>query len=100
MHGRRLPIPLRLLRYALPYRKRILLVWCAVGGLTAFQLIGPKLVAYAIDTGLDVREVDGRLTANGSLHTLWIAAILITSAAAARGVFQFWQTYNAEWLSQ
>jgi ATP-binding cassette subfamily B protein len=100
MRSRRLPIPLRLLTYALPYRKRILGVWCAVAGLTAFQLLGPQLVQYAIDTGLDVRTNGEFEIATGSVRTLVIAGILITAAAIARGMFQFFQTYNAEWLSQ
>ena len=45
-----LPPPIRMLKYALPYKRRILLTWCAVAGLTGFQLIGPILVRYAIDT--------------------------------------------------
>jgi len=91
---KRLPIPLRLLRYALPYQKRILFVWGAVAGLTTFQLLQPWLVAYAIDTGLPKNG------ANGSAKTLAVAAVLITVAAACRGMFQYAQTYTAEWLSQ
>jgi len=100
MRHRRLPVSLRLLTYALPYRRRVLFAWGAVGGLTGFQLLGPWLVAYAIDKGLDVRNEGGRLVADGSLRTLWIAALLITAAAIGRGVFQFFQTYTAEWISQ
>ncbi|MBI2724546.1 MAG: ABC transporter ATP-binding protein [Chloroflexi bacterium] len=100
MKRSRLPVPLRLLKYAIPYRGRIALVWGAVAGLTAFQMIGPALVAYAIDTGLKVRVVNGSPTAAGSFRTIWIAAVLITAAAVMRGLFQFWQTYTAEWLSQ
>ncbi len=95
-----MPIPIRLLSYAMPYRKRLALAISALAGLTTFQLVGPALVAYAIDTGIDPSTVDGKLTANGSLNTLVIAAVLITAAAAARGIFQFWQTYTGEWVSQ
>ncbi len=100
MRKRRLPIALRLLGYALPYKRRILFVWGAVGGLTAFQLIGPKLVAYAIDTGLKVTREHGVEIARGNTRTLLVAAILITLVAACRGIFQFIQTYTSEWLSQ
>ena len=100
MRSRKLPFAIRLLGYALPYRRRVFFVWGAVLGLIAFQLIGPWLVGYAIDTGLDVETVGGVSVANGSTRTLIIAAILIIAAAAARGLFQFFQTFNAEWLAQ
>ena len=96
MLPRKLPIPLRLLKYALPYRRRVLLVWCAVAGLTTFQLLGPELVAYAIDTGINLQDGVPR----GSTRTLLIAGGLIVAAAVARGIFQFWQTFTSEWLAQ
>ncbi len=100
MKPSRLPVTLRLLKYALPYKRRLFGTWLAVGGLTTFQLLGPWLVAYAIDKGLDVKTEGGVSVHHGSFHTLWIAAVLITAAAAMRGIFQFWQTYTSEWLAQ
>ncbi len=100
MNSRRLPIPLRLLGYALPYKRRVIFVCVAIAGLISFQLLGTELVAYAIDTGLKVREEGGVEIAAGSQRTLFIAAGLIIGAAAARGVFQFWQTFTGEWLAQ
>ena len=38
------------------YKKRIGYVCLAVAGLTTFQLLGPSLVAYAIDTGINVQK--------------------------------------------
>jgi len=97
MKRRRLPVPLRLLGYALPYKRRVLLVWGAIAGLTTFQLLGPKLVAFAINAGID-EDAGGIATGNGG--TLALAAVLIVVAAAFRGVFQYAQQYTAEWLSQ
>ncbi|MDP9236253.1 MAG: ABC transporter ATP-binding protein/permease [Chloroflexota bacterium] len=97
MKPRSMPIPLRVLSYAMPYKKRLALAIGALIGLTTFQLLGPSLVAYAIDTGLDV---DKNLVPHGNIRTILIAAGLITAAAAARGIFQFWQTYTGEWVSQ
>jgi ATP-binding cassette subfamily B protein len=97
---RRIPIPLRLLSYTRPYKARLALSATALTGLTTFQLLGPILVGYAIDTGVDMRKVNGTLEAHGDARTLMIAAILITLAAVARGIFQFWQTYTGEWVSQ
>jgi len=96
MKPRRVPIPIRLLSYAWPYKRRLALAVGALTGLTAFQLIGPALVRYAIDKGIDVR--DG--VPHGNLRTILIAAGLITGAAMARGIFQFAQTYTGEWVSQ
>jgi len=100
MKSRRMPIPIRLLSYALPYKKRLALAIGALTGLTAFQLVGPWLVRLAIDKGVNVQTVDGHLVAQGDLRTILIAAGLITAAAVARGIFQFWQTYTGEWVSQ
>ncbi len=100
MKHRRVPVPIRLLSYARPYKLRVLLTCVALAGLTAFQLIGPKLVGYAIDTGVDVTKEGDVSVAHGSLDTLLIAAALITAAAGARGIFQFCQTYTGEWVSQ
>jgi ATP-binding cassette subfamily B protein len=100
MKHRRIPIPVRLLAYAWPYKRRLLLALTALAGLTTFQLVGPALVRYAIDTGINVQVVDGKAEAHGSVNTILIAALLITGAAVARGIFQFWQTYTGEWVSQ
>ena len=96
----KLAIPLRLLRYALPYKRRVFLVWGAVAGLTAFQLAGPWLVQYAIDTGLKIETVNDVEVALGNQRTLMLAAGLIVGAAALRGIFQYFQTFTAEWLAQ
>jgi ATP-binding cassette subfamily B protein len=97
MGSRRLPVPIRLLSYARPYLRRVAFVSLAMAGLTAFQLVGPLLVRYAIDTGLKLDEND---IPHGDTRTLIIAAALLVGVAALRGVFQFWQTFNAEWLAQ
>jgi ATP-binding cassette subfamily B protein len=75
----------------------VLLVAAAMSGLTAFQLLGPLLVQYAIDTGLDLDE---NQVPHGNTRTLVIAGLLLIGAAIARGIFQFWQTYTSEWLAQ
>ncbi len=100
MKHRRVPVPIRLLSYARPYKWRVFVACVSLAGLTAFQLIGPKLVGYAIDTGINVTKDGDVSIAHGSLRTLLIAAGFITAAAAARGIFQFWQTYTGEWVSQ
>jgi len=94
---RNLPVPIRLLSYALPYGKRVALVWVAIAGLVTFQLLQPWLVGYAIDVGVAINSAG---VPEGSARTLALAAVLLIATAAARGFFQFFQTYNAEWLAQ
>ncbi|HYM16144.1 MAG TPA: ABC transporter ATP-binding protein [Dehalococcoidia bacterium] len=100
MKRRGIPIPVRLLSYARPYKARLALATAALLGLTTFQLLGPFLVRYAIDTGVNMQKVNGSFVPQGSIRTLMLAAVLITIAAAFRGLFQFWQTYTGEWVSQ
>ena len=100
MKPRQLPHAIRVLRYAWPYKRQVAFAIGALSGLTVFQLIGPWLVAYAIDKGIKPGVVNGHAVANGNVRTLIIAAALITAAAAARGLFQFWQSYTSEWVSQ
>src|SRR5262245_13846159 len=96
MKGRKLPVTIRLLSYAWVYKGRLALAFLALMGLTAFQLLGPQLVGYAIDYGVDVQNgVPTRHT-----RTLLIAALLIVAAAVARGFFQFLQTYTGEFVAQ
>ncbi|MBI5289332.1 MAG: ABC transporter ATP-binding protein [Chloroflexi bacterium] len=100
MKGRKLPVTIRLLSYAWNYKGRLALACLALVGLTTFQLVGPQLVSYAIDTGINPHKVDGGFEVDGSTDTLLIAALLIVGAAMARGVFQFLQTYTGEFVAQ
>jgi ATP-binding cassette subfamily B protein len=97
MQGRRLPVTIRLLSYAWTYKGRLSLACLALSGLTAFQLVGPQLVAYAIDVGVNL---DDSGVPQGETRTLMIAAAFIVGAAVARGVFQFMQTYTGEFVAQ
>lgn len=96
-HGR-IPVPLRLLSYVWNYKSRLLVVLFALSGLTLFQLIGPWLVARAIDVGIAI-DPETNLP-DGNAQTLMVAGLLIVGAAFARGFFQFLQTYLGEFISQ
>jgi len=100
MQGRKLPVTIRLLSFAWAYKGRLALAGLALTGLTTFQLVGPQLVSYAIDAGINPQKIDGQLEVDGSTRTLMIAAVLIIGAAVARGVFQFLQTYTGEFVAQ
>jgi ABC-type multidrug transport system fused ATPase/permease subunit len=89
---------MRLLSYVWNYKSRLVVVLFALTGLTFFQLLGPKLVAYAIDQGIDPSVVNGVPETNGSTQTLLIAGALIVAAAIARGSQFFKPTW--EFISQ
>jgi len=90
------PVLLRLLSFAWSYKWRVVLAWLCVAGASGFVLVTPRLVQFAIDSGL---QLEGGV-AVGSTRTLVVASLAILGAAAARGVFHFGQTYQAEWVSQ
>jgi ATP-binding cassette subfamily B protein len=96
MRRRSTPVLLRLLSFAVPYWRTILLAWACVGGASTFVLLMPLLLRWAIDTGLDVK--DG--VAMGEKGTLVIIGAAIVGTAALRGIFAYGQTFFAEWISQ
>jgi ABC-type multidrug transport system fused ATPase/permease subunit len=90
----------RVLSFLRSYRRRVALAWFCLMGTSAFVIIAPQLIRWAIDFGLDVRETGGKPVAMGSERTLVIAAVAIVAAAVLRGVFAFGNTYLGEWISQ
>jgi len=102
MPQRHLPVHLRLIRRALPYRVYPMLSVFTLAGASLFTVATPKLVGYAIDTGLRIRELGGDVgtVAEGNMATVLLAAVLLIVAAAARGAFTYGQTYLSERVSQ
>ena len=90
MQGRSSPILVRLLSFARPYWRIVLLAWVCVLGNAAFTLALPLLLAAAIDTGLGP---DG-----GRTYLIWIG-VAVVAMAALRGAFAFGMTYMGEVLS-
>ena len=96
MQRRSRPILLRLLSYAQPYWRIVLIAWLCVVGASAFMLLMPLLVQYAIDNGIDI---DSEGIAVGERQTLvWIGAAIVV-ISALRGAFAYGQTYVGEWLA-
>ncbi len=91
-----MPVLLRLLSFAWPHKRRVVLAWVCVSGASVFVILTPQIIRFAIDRG--VRFEGG--VALGSTRTLLIAALCILGAAVARGLFAWGQTYLAEWVSQ
>ena len=68
---------LRLYRLVFRYRKRVAIAWLCVFGSGVFLLVSPKLVAWAIDYGINTPHAQRYLV-------LGIAALAIFGAAALR----------------
>ena len=101
MGQRTMPIHLRLVARALPYRRLLLVAVFVLTASSVLTLATPWLIGYAIDTGLDIRGTGGGETiAQGSMNTLLFAVGLIIVSALARGVFVYAQTYVNEQISQ
>jgi len=100
MRDRSKPVVLRLITFALPYWRQVLFALACVGASTAFVVMMPLLLEWAIDTGLDINTVNGVRIAEGSKRTLVLLAFAIIGAAAGRGLFAYGQQYLAEWIAQ
>jgi len=96
MRRRSAPILVRLLSFALPYWRTIVLAWACVAGASGFVLLMPRVLRWAIDTGLAI--TDGVPT--GDKQTLIWLGLAIVGTAVGRGVFAYGQTFWAEWISQ
>ncbi len=93
-------ILLRLTKFSFPYWRNILLALVCVAGSSAFVLTMPQLLQWAIDTGLNVKTVNGHLTADGDKRLLIIISLAIVATAIGRGLFAYGQQYLAEWIAQ
>ena len=93
------PILLRLLGFARPYWRIVVLALLFVVGNTAFTLVMPYLLKVAIDEGLNIQIADGAQVAIGNKSLLIWLGVAIIGVAALRGTAAFGQTYVAELLS-
>jgi ATP-binding cassette subfamily B protein len=82
---------IRLLTFLRPYTPRLLLAALCVFAASAFVLVQPKLIGWAVQLGVQ-RSSDK--------HLLVVAAGAILAASILRGLFTFGQSYLGEWLSQ
>ena len=96
MQRRSRPILLRLLSYAQPYWRIVLIAWLCVAGASAFMILMPIFVQLAIDRGLDVNSEGVGV---GSRETLVWLGVAVIGISVLRGGFSFGQTYVGEWLA-
>ncbi len=95
MRRRGSPILLRLLAYAFPYWRIVLLAQICVLGAAAFMVAMPMIVQRAIDTGLDMQNG----VATGEKSTLVWFGVAIVAISILRGAFGYGQTYVGEWIA-
>ena len=102
MGQRTMPIHLRLVARALPYKGLLLVAVFILTASSVLTLATPWLIGYAIETGLDIKGVNdaGESIVGGNMGTLLFAVGLIIASAVARGVFVYAQTYVNEQISQ
>ncbi len=90
------PVLIRLLSFTIPYWRTVILAWICVAGASAFMLLMPIFVQYAIDTGIDI---DSEGVAIGERQTLVWIGVAIVAISGLRGGFAYGQTYVGEWLA-
>ena len=84
---------LRIMRFVFKYKFRFTLALLCVLASGAFMLVGPKLVGWAINYGINPDNKQHVLV-------LTIAALSIFAAAGLRSVAQFGRQYLGQWLGQ
>ena len=98
--GSSLRVAWRLLRFAVPYWRGLLVILAAIIGTGVFAIALPQLLIWAIDSGLGVDVVDGITTVDVDESLLLVAALALLGAALMRGLFQFVQSYLGESVAQ
>jgi ABC-type multidrug transport system fused ATPase/permease subunit len=84
---------LRLYRLVFHYKSRFCIAFLSVLGSGAFMLVSPKLLAWAINYGIETQHVQKYLV-------LIVAASSMFGAAAFRSISQYGQQYLGQWLGQ
>jgi len=75
------------------YKVRLAWAWLCVFGASGFLLVSPKVVNWAIDTGI------GQPRSNHTPYLVF-AALAIVGAAIGRSISQYGQQYLGQWLGQ
>ena len=96
MADRNMPVHLRLIGRAWPYRWWILLTLATTAAVSAMTVATPQLIKYAIDSGFRIE--DG--VARGDMTTLAAVAALLLVVALGSGLFTYAQTYLGERIGQ
>ncbi len=84
---------LRVLQFGLKYKGRFAVAWLCVLGSSAFMLVGPQVVSWAINYGINKDSPQRYLI-------LSLAGLSMFGAAALRSIAQYGRQYLGQYLGQ
>ncbi|MCC6958850.1 MAG: ABC transporter ATP-binding protein [Dehalococcoidia bacterium] len=93
---------LRLIPYLKRYKGRLALAWLCMMCASAFVMVSPLLIRFAIDFGLDPQEdAAGKLVSlDGNANLIVFGSLALVVFAIGRGAAQFGQQYLGELVGQ
>ena len=93
-------IVLRILLFARPYWRGLLVTAISILGAAAFAVASPLLLRWAVDQAIGTEIVGDQTIIAISAWLVAIAALALVGAALLRGISMFLQRYLAEWVGQ
>ena len=90
----------RIMRFAVPYWRGLLVTAVAVLGAAAFAVASPLLLRWAVDRAIGTEIIADQTIISISAWLVAIAALALVGAAVLRGISMFLQRYLAEWVGQ
>ena len=93
-------IVLRILLFARPYWRGLLVTAISILGAAAFAVASPLLLRWAVDQAIGTELVGEQTIIAISAWLVAIAALALVGAALLRGISMFLQRYLAEWVGQ
>lgn len=93
-------IVLRILLFARPYWRGLLITAISILGAAAFAVASPLLLRWAVDQAIGTEIVGDQTIIAISAWLVAIAALALVGAALLRGISMFLQRYLAEWVGQ
>ena len=95
-----LVIMARVMRFALPYWRGLLITAASILGAAAFAVVSPLLLRWAVDQAIGTEIVGDRTLIAVSAMLVAVAALALIGASVLRGLSMFLQRYLAEWVGQ
>lgn len=90
----------RIMRFALPYWKGLLITMVAILATAGFAVATPILLRWAVDTAIKTEIINGDTVVGVTGWLVAVAGIALVGAAVLRGTTMFIQRYLAEWVGQ
>ena len=90
----------RIMQFALPYWRGLLVTAVAILGASAFAVASPLLLRWAVDRAIGTQIINDVTIVEVSAWLVAVAAMALVGAAVMRGLSMFFQRYLAEWVGQ